>query len=251
MSIKPLLLALVLALPAANAYPVVNPAEDPLELDAGAERDQQAFGEWVKDPRGKKHPAMTFKNLVHHDPLLRPDYRAFLYGQGNLKGKEAKLVVKLSEEIFLRDPMTTIELVSLEDRNKLAASDKRMEEMGKQFFKLVPRAQRLRLYKIAEKLQYARLAVIDLVRTGRKITWMSEWKKLEWDREEGYLYGMEKDKDKETSDRIDADFRLTMDFILTFAGPPTYLDKSERERIRGDRRKKRGVILKGLKPYEF
>jgi len=250
MSIRPFLLALLLAVPA-GAYPAADPAEDPLGLDAGPARDEQAFMEWVKDPRGRKHPVMAFKNLVHHDPLLRPDYRAFLYKQAGLKGKAARLMVTLSEEVFLRDPLTTAELVTMEERDKLAASDRRMAALGKQFFRLVPRAQRLRIYKIAEKFQFTRLAVIDLVRTGRRLAWMSEWKKLEWEREEGYLYGMEKDKDAETAERIDDDFRMTMDFMLTFAGPPSYMEKAEKERIRAERRRKRGLIIKGLKPYEF
>jgi hypothetical protein len=226
-------------------------SEDPLGLDAGPARDEQAFLEWVKAPRERPHPVMTFKNLVHHDPRLRPDYRAFLCRQASLKGKAARLVVALSEEVFLRDPLTTGDLVTLEDRLKLEASDKRVRELGKRFFREIPRARRLRIYKIAEKFQYARLAVIDMVRTGNKYAWMAGWKKLEWDREEGYLYGMENGKDAEYSARVDEDFKLTMDFILTFAGPPSYLDKPERERIRGERRKKRVLIIKGLRPFDL
>jgi len=237
-----------------SAGSALGPA-DPLGLDAGEAGDEAAFQAWAKDPRsGAKHPAAKFQWFVHADPRYRKDYFSFVTRQAGLKGPAAQALQALAVTVYARSPMAT----QAPGTRDLQAKDKRLAVKlateGKAFFKLVSRADRVRVYQIGEKFELARLAALDLVRNSRTEitdTWVTEERAVEAHNDEGYLYGMLKGREPATERAILEDFKLTVTFMLTYAGPPGYVHGAARDKFRVEKKKARVVLLKNLEPISF
>jgi hypothetical protein len=251
-----LLLAALAAGPACAVSPSAGSASDPLGLDAGEANDEAAFQAWAKDPRGAaRHPAAKFEWFVHSDRRYRVDYFSFVTKQAGLKGPAAQALKALAETVLARAPMMT----SPPGTRDLQAKDKRLAAklaaQGKDFFRLMPRAARVRVYQIAEKFELARLATLNIVRMGQsEITdvWVDQERAVEAHNEEGYLVGMLKGREPATERAILEDFKLTVTFMLTYAGPPPYVHgDAARNKVRAEKRKARAALLKNLEPITF
>ncbi len=242
--------------PSGESAPAVSAGADPLGLDAGEARDEAAFQAWARDPReAPMHPLAKLELIVQKDPRNRKDYLAFLDRQAGLKGPAAAALNALAETIYIRGPLANSAPATrdLQHKDKLLA-DKLLKQ-GRDFFRLAPREARVRVYKVGEKFELTRLAMLDLVRTGQTgITdaWIEAERADEDRREAGYFYGLCKDRDAATVRAILEDFKLTVTFMMTFAGPPGYVhgDKA-RNKVRADKRAQRAAILKSLEPLSF
>ncbi len=236
------------------AAPADGPA-DPLGLDAGAAKDEAAFLAWVKDPRtAPMHPLAKLKLVVQKDEKNRADYFAFLLNQAGIKGAGAKAFKAMAETIYVRSPFFDSPPATRELQQKDARLALKLEKQGREFFKLVPREARVRVYTIGEKFEVARLAMLNLVTMAQsEITdaWIDQERADETRNEAGYFYGLCKGASAATVHAVTEDFKLTVTFMLTFAGPPSYLSKVEKNKVRAKRRADRAKLLKSLTPISF
>lgn len=229
---------------------------DPLGLDPGPEKTEAAFHAWAKDPRtAPRHPLDTLRFIVHDSVRMRPDYYAFVYKQTGLTGEAARITRQLAELINERAPLMSQAPATREAQKQDAALAKRIEWAGAEFFKQVSRPERIRVYKVAEKFSDARLALLDLVRMGATVIsdgWIEQARAEQDRRQDGYLYGMCRDAEPAVVHDVLEDFKLTVAFLLTFAGPPPYVHgDAAKDRVRAAKRRQRGRILKELTPIGF
>jgi hypothetical protein len=239
-----------------SAAPAAEGPADPLGLDAGAAKDEAAFLAWVKDPRAAPmHPLAKLKLIVQKDPKNRADYFTFLTSQAGIKGPGAKALKAMAETIYVRGPLMDSPPTTRELQQKDAKLAVKLEKQGREFFRLVPRAARVRVYKIGEKFEVARLALLNMVTMAQSEitdTWIDQERAEEARNEAGYFFGLCKDRDAATVRAITEDFKLTVTFMLTFAGPPSYIrgDK-DRNKFRAQKRAGRAKLLQGLQPISF
>jgi len=231
-------------------------AEDPLALNPGPTKTEAVFQAWAQDPRSApKHPLDALQYIVHTSAKLRPDYYAFVFKQTGLTGEAARATRQLAELINERVPLMKQAPATRELQQQDGALAKKMLAAGHAWFALVGEPDRLRVYKVAEKFSDARLAVLDLVRNGAtEITdsWVEQARADEARQQDGYLYGSCRSADPATVRAVVDDFKLTVTFLLTFAGPPPYVHgDAAKEKVRAAKRRQRGRILQELTPIDF
>ncbi len=229
---------------------------DPLGLDPGPQKTEAAFHAWAADPRkAPRHPLDTLRYIVHTSIKLRPDYYAFVFKQTGLTGEAARVTKLLAELANERAPLMAQEPATREAQKQDADLARRITWAGDQFFKQVPREDRIRVYKVAEKFSDARLAQLDLVRMGATVitdAWVDQALQEETRRQDGYLYGMCHGADAATAAAVRDDFKMTVMFLLTFAGPPPYVHgDAAKNKVRLAKRRDRARILKELAPITF
>jgi hypothetical protein len=247
---------LVLAGAVLFAFPAVardKVPRDPLGLDPGPEKTEAAFRAWATDPRtAPLHPLDTLRYIVHTSAKLRPDYYAFVFKQTGLTGQAAKVTRDLAELVNERAPLANQAPATRELQKQDADLAKKLLAAGAEWFKLVPPDDRIRVYKVAEKFSDARLAVLDLVRNGATViddSWIDQTRAEEARRQDGYLYGMCNGANFRTVQAVLDDFKLTVAFLLTFAGPPPYVHgDAAKNKVRAAKRAERGRILRELTP---
>jgi hypothetical protein len=229
---------------------------DPLLLDPGEGKDEAGFMAWVKDPRtAPMHPLAKLELIVQKDPRNRKDYLAFLDRQAGVTGPAAAALNALAETIYVRGPLTTSPPATRDLQHKDKMLAEKLAKQGREFFRLVPREARVRVYKVAEKFELTRLAMLDLVRTsqtGITDAWIEQERADEDRREAGYFFGLCKDRDAATVRAVLEDFKMTVTFMMTFAGPPGYVhgDKA-RNKVRAEKRAQRAALIKALDPITF
>lgn len=242
-----MLLAAGLPLLAAKLAP-----QDPYDLDPGEKQDQAGFVDWVRRPHvAPRHPLDCLQAVVHTNKIQTNDYFQFFNGQTGLTGGNALLARRLAEYLYQRAPLANTEGLGLEDQKKLKDSGEVIVKAADEFFAKVPRETRVRVYLVSEKFEAARLATLDLVRMGQsEVTdaWLAKVKDDDMRAGQGYLFGVCRDRDDAGVARALADYRLTVDFLLTFVGPPPYLHGKDRDAFRMRKRKQRAQILRSLAP---
>jgi len=239
-----------------RAAPPADGPRDPLGLDPGKDKDEAVFQAWAKDPRtAPMHPLAKLELIVQRDQKNWADYYTFLCNQSGIKGAGAKALKAMAETIYVRAPLANSPPATRELQAKDARLGEKLLKQGKEFFKLVPRDARVRVYIIGEKFEVTRLAMLDMVRTSQgNITdaWIEQEKADEDRKEAGYFYGLCRGRDPATVRAISEDFKLTVTFMLTFAGPPSYIrGERDRNKFRAQKRAARAKLLQGLQPITF
>ena len=230
-------------------------ATDPLRLDPGEAKSEKAYQAWAKDPRtAPRHPADCLRFIVHSSAKLRQDTYAFAFRQAGLAGESVRITRQLAELVNERAPLMTQPPATREAQKLDADLARRMVWAGTEFFKNLDRAGQLRLYSVAEKFEAARLAQLDLVRMGATVisdAWVAQARR-EDERGQGYLWGICQGADAEKVKAVEADFKLTVTFMLTFAGPPPYIHgDTAKNKVRAAKRAQRARILRELTPITF
>jgi len=229
---------------------------DPLGLNPGPVKTEAVFQAWTRDPRNApKHPLDALQYIVHTSAALRPDYYAFVFKQTGLTGEAARATRQLAELINERVPLMKQAPATRELQQEDEALAKKMLAAGHVWLTLVPEPDRVRVYTVAEKFSDARLAVLDLVRNGATEiadSWVDRAREDEARQQDGYLYGSCRNADPPRVRAVVDDFKMTVTFLLTFAGPPPYVHGDvAKNKVRAEKRRQRTRILQELTPITF
>jgi len=250
---KNLVLALFLACLSARS---VGQPTDPFGMDQGEAGDQEAFQAWLNDPAtAPPHPLMWLRAVDRSKPSQRKGYFAFFDRQTGLKGKLAETVHTMADDLFALDSYLAEPYPTDGQKRDIAIAKERISKAAEYLFRWVPRNRRVRIYKVAEKFEGARLLLMDfnrLQQTEISDQWMNELQEAENRAGKGYLYGMLKDKDEKTKARIIADYKATIEYLLSFSKPPdTVKGATAKKKFSAAQKKRRAVILKKTKLFGF
>jgi len=231
-------------------------AEDPFGLDPGELKDKAGFTAWLNDPlNAPHHPLMWLRAVARSKQPQRANYFKYFYKQTGTKSKKTIAVVEnLADDLFNYDSLIAEPYPSAGQKSEILATRERIGKEADAFFTIYNRADRVRVYKVAEKFEGARLLIMDLNRLRQtEITdeWMKTLHEQEYQARKGYLFGMLEGKDAATSEKIMADYRDIIRFLLSFSKPPEELKGKALAKFKATQKKTRDSILKKATLFRF
>ncbi len=249
-----LVAAALLAAALASPAPAARPA-DPFGLDRGEATDLQVFLDWLAKPaEAPKHPLVWLKAVTRSKKTQRKYQFAYFLRQTGLKGRAAELAVVMADDVFALDAIAVEAYRTESQQEDIRRRGERLKGLAGEFFSLVPRKDRVRVYKVAEKFEGARLILLDLDRlkqTEISDDWMNNLVATEKASRQGYLFGMLEGRTAATADRIVADFRTMLNFLLTFSKPPVGLKGKKLKSYLVRKKRVRSAILKRTVIFGF
>jgi hypothetical protein len=241
-----ILITLVITLTATMSYSAK--AEDPFGLDPGEAKDKAVFNAWLANPaNAPAHPLIWLRAVARSKQPQRANYFKYFYKQTGTKAKKTIAVMdSLADDLFSFDALIAEPYPSAGQKKEIEAVRARISKSADAFFAIYNREYRLKVYKVAEKFEGARLLIMDLNRLRQtEITdeWMVTLREQEKQARKGYLFGMLEGKDPATAQKIMDDYRDTIRFLLTFANPPEELKGKALAKFKANQVKLRNAIL--------
>jgi len=157
------------------------------------------------------------------------------------------IMESLADDLFNYDAIIAEPYPTDGQKKELDVLRARIGKTADAFFIVYNRGYRLKVYKVAEKFEGARLLIMDLNRLRQlEITdeWMATLREQENQAHKGYLFGMLEGKDEATAAKIMADYRDTIRFLLSFSKPPEELAGKALAKFKAKQKKTRDAILK-------
>ena len=224
-------------------------AEDPFGLDHGEARDKSGFTAWLADPQNAPaHPLIWLRAVARSKEPQRTSYFKYFFRQTGTKAKKTIAVMEnLADDLFNYDALVAEPYPSAGQKKEIAEARARIGKSADAFFAIYDREYRLKVYKVAEKFEGARLLIMDLNRLRQtEVTdeWMATLREQENQSHQGYLYGMLEGRDPATAGKITADYRDTIRFLLSLSRPPEELKGAALAKFKARQKKTRDDILK-------
>jgi len=231
-------------------------AEDPFGIDPGEANDKAGFHAWLADPaNAPAHPLMWMRAVARSKEPQRTSYFNYFFKQTGTKAKKTVAVMEgLADDLFNYDALVAEPYPSAGQKKEIEEARVRIGKSGDAFFAIYNRAYRLKVYKVAEKFEGARLLIMDLNRlrqTEISDEWMVTLRDQENQARKGYLYGMLEGKDAATAQKIMDDYRDTIRFLLSFSKPPEELRGKTLKKFTADQKKTRTAILKKATLFQY
>ncbi len=253
-----LLLGVVFAAPGARGQ---TPAEetrhyldDPFgEVTFGPE-EIPTYGKMLDQPFTISHPLKYLQYVYGGHPEEAEASFEYFFKETGIKGHQAQLLERMGRTFYRWSELLGYRYQNKERLSELASLTKELRTMGNQFMKTATVLERLRVYKVAEKFKAARSFVLALVDQGvYTIPEVKAGTKADWayKDERSYLYGMERGYDPLSCQKIEQDFKRTMEYLMSLEVPGKLKTKEDQDEYRDGKRHYRAGALKKLKLFEF
>jgi len=198
---------------------------------------------------------MWLRAVARSKQPQRNSYFMFFYRQTGTKAKKTIATIEsLADDLFIYDALLAEPYPSDGQKKEVEAIRGRIGKSADAFFSIYNRADRIRVYKVVEKFEGARLLIMDLNRmkqTDVTDEWVAGLREQENQARKGYLFGMLEGRDEAAAVKIMADYRDTIRFLLSFSKPPDGIRGKALVKFNARQKKNRTAILKKTALFGF
>jgi hypothetical protein len=206
-------------------------------------KDKTAFmAQLVDGGPPRNHPLFSLQEMAGGTEERRAVLFSYFFGQTGLTGRAAEVVMEMSDLIMWHGILRARPDRDLSRRERVRSQ---LSHLAEEFFDLVPRKQRVRVYRVSEKMAAAAETALSMAQSHQyEVTPGLLERGIPTGSFHLYLDGMCRGRDRATAAKIRQDFADAVDLYLSYMGRPVEISGNEW-------RERRQRIVRGARPFEF